>query len=82
MRFFSFLLGLCVAMLLMVNSSAEAACSGSGITWSCTAGSTSSDVQSAVNSASDGATITLANGSYSFTEVDISSKNDGTLKVK
>lgn len=79
MRIFSFLLGLCIAMLLMVNSSAEAACSGSGTTWSCTAGSTSSDVQSAVNSASDGAMITLANGSYSFTEVDISKRNGVTV---
>jgi len=43
-----------------------ATCSGSGLTWSCTAGSTNAQVQTAVNSASSGATITLANGSYSW----------------
>lgn len=43
-----------------------AACSGSGTSWNCTAGSTSTEVQTALNSASDGATITFATGSYSW----------------
>lgn len=42
------------------------ACSGSGTTWNCTSGSTAADVQGAVNAATNGATITLANGSYTW----------------
>jgi len=44
----------------------HAACSGSGTSWSCPAGSTTSDVNSAISTASDGATITFANGSYTW----------------
>ena len=67
MRLLSLLLGLCIAVLLTVNSSAEAACSGSGTTWNCTAGTTATDVSSTLSSASDGATLTFAAGSYSWT---------------
>lgn len=66
MRLLSLLLGLCIAMLLTVNSPAEAACSGSGTTWSCTAGSTASQINSALSSASNNAVITLAAGSYAL----------------
>src|SRR5262245_6320182 len=52
---------------LLWASGANAACTGSGTTWNCTAGSTAADIQSAINSSSDGATITVANGSYSWT---------------
>jgi hypothetical protein len=60
-------------------SPADAACSGSGATWTCSAGSTAAQVQSAINSASDEATITLANGSYSFAGVDLSNRNGVTV---
>src|SRR6516165_1934679 len=52
---------------LLWASGANAACTGSGTTWNCTAGSTAANIQSAINSSSDGATITVANGSYSWT---------------
>jgi hypothetical protein len=52
--------------LLATAGTASAQCSGSGTTWSCPAGSTPSQVQTAVNSASNGATITFANGTYTW----------------
>jgi len=45
---------------------ARAACSGSGTTWSCSAGAAVSDVNSVINSATDGATVTFAAGSYNW----------------
>jgi hypothetical protein len=54
------------AVILLLTSNARASCSGSGSSWSCTAGSSPAQIQSAVDSASDGATITLANGSYNL----------------
>lgn len=75
MRLLSLLLGLCIATILTINSSAEAACSGSGQTWTCTAGSTIANVQSAINSASDGATITFDPGSYNWSNGTISLSN-------
>jgi len=66
-------------VLLWSASGAQAACSGSGTTWNCTAGSTTSEINSAISSASDGATITLANGSYSFTGVLLSPRNGVTI---
>jgi hypothetical protein len=47
----------------------HAACSGSGLAWMCTAGSSASDVQDAVDGASDGATLTFAAGGYSWSEM-------------
>lgn len=52
-----------------------AVCSGAGATWSCAAGSTASQINSAISAASNQATITLANGSYSFTGVSLNGKN-------
>ena len=72
------LVGLVLVGVLWAASS-EAACSGSGLTWSCTAGSTAAQVQSAINGASDEATITLANGSYTFAGVDLSNRNGVTV---
>lgn len=48
--------------------SAWGVCTGSGITWSCPAGSTLSDIQTVISSPSsaDGMTITLAAGSYTW----------------
>jgi len=63
-------LSLCCAVFISITvlpaQSALAACSGSGTSWNCTAGSTVAQVQSAVNSATDGAVITFAAGSYSW----------------
>jgi hypothetical protein len=53
-------------ILFFLCSSAHAACTGSGLVWTCTAGSTITNVQSAVNNAADGATITFEGGSYSW----------------
>jgi hypothetical protein len=75
MRFLSLLLGLCITTVLTINSSAEAACSGSGQTWTCTAGSTIANVQSAINNASDGATVTFEAGSYNWSNGTISLSN-------
>jgi hypothetical protein len=54
------------ALLFMLALPAHAACTGSGTSWNCTAGSSVSEVQSAINSASDGATIAFAAGNYSW----------------
>ena len=55
------------AVLSVISSrQALASCSGSGLSWTCTAGSSVSQVQTAVNGASDGATISFAAGSYSW----------------
>jgi hypothetical protein len=45
---------------------AQAACTGSGTSWSCPAGASASDVNNVISSASDGATVTFAAGSYSW----------------
>lgn len=59
---------------------AFAACSGSGTVWSCPAGSSAADVQNAVNSASNNATITLANGAYIWTgTVNFSNAKGATI---
>lgn len=56
-----------VAVLsILLPSISFAACSGSGLTWTCTAGSTQANVNSAISSATDGATITFASGSYTW----------------
>ncbi len=70
---------LCLLSLLVMPVSVWAACSGSGTSWSCTSGSTSAQINSAISSASDGATITLANGSYSFTGVSLNGRNGLTV---
>lgn len=79
MRSLWLLMGLCIAMVLSVNSSAEAACSGSGTTWSCTAGSSTSQINAAISNASDGATITLAAGTYSASGILLNPRNAITL---
>lgn len=60
-----------IAGLLLVLGSipALAQCSGSGTSWTCAAGSTSAQVDAAINSASDGATITFAPGTYTVTAI-------------
>lgn len=58
---------LVVLLALLIPSLADAACSGSGVTWTCPAGSTIADVETAMASATDGATITFASGAYTWT---------------
>jgi hypothetical protein len=58
-----------------------AACSGSGVTFSCPAGSTSADVASAINAASDGAIITFASGAYSWTSTANFSNSKGATLI-
>src|SRR5262245_24665048 len=61
------ILGLAVLILVLWTPGAEAACTGSGQTWNCTAGTTIAQISSTLTSASDGATLTFAAGSYSWT---------------
>ncbi|HEU5408744.1 MAG TPA: hypothetical protein VFU48_13325, partial [Nitrospira sp.] len=81
MRLLSLLLGLWIAMLLTVNSSAEAACNGNGTTWSCTSGSTVADVNTLLANVPTRSTITFANGSYNWTSGPIQLNNLGTKGV-
>ena len=72
----------CVAGLIWMLWAipAQAACSGSGTTWSCPAGSSSSDVSTVLGNASDGATITFASGSYTWSSfVSFSNSKGATL---
>lgn len=55
-----------LAVSFLSISNAMAACTGSGMTWSCTAGTTISQVNTALSNASDGAVLTFAPGSYSW----------------
>ncbi|HRI39295.1 MAG TPA: hypothetical protein PLO50_12115, partial [Nitrospira sp.] len=64
----------------ITHSPAEAACAGSGLSWSCTAGSTSSQVQSAIDGASDGARIVFASGTYSGWSLTLSPSKGVTLQ--
>ena len=75
------LLLLVLGVMLLWASSSEAACTGSGLTWTCPAGATSSDVQAVINAASDGATVTFAAGSYAWgnTYINLSTTNGITL---
>jgi len=60
-------LGLMIVILCWWTvSGAEAACTGSGQTWSCAAGTTPSEINSTLSSASDGATLTFAAGNYTW----------------
>jgi hypothetical protein len=68
-------------ILVLCVIPAAATCSGSGTSWSCPAGATASDIQNAINGASDGATITLAAGSYNWsTWIQFSTSKGATLK--
>ncbi len=71
---------LIATFLLFAPAALVASCSGSGTTWSCTSGSTSSQVQTAIDSASNGATITFATGTYSsLSGVSLNNRNGITL---
>lgn len=64
-------LWLVLGMVLIWATTSEAACGGSGKTWSCTAGSTIAEVNSALGSATDGAIITFQSGSYTWSSGSI-----------
>lgn len=64
-----------LVFLSLSSLSVHAACSGSGTVWSCAAGSTSAQIQAAINSAPDGAVITFAPGSYTVTNGGINFSN-------
>jgi hypothetical protein len=68
------------ATSLMLALPAYAACSGAGTNWSCSAGTTASQVQSAIDSASDGAVISFAAGSYSWGGINLTNTKGVTLK--
>lgn len=77
----------CLAGLISIlgaipsSASTSGACSGSGTTWSCPSGASLTDVQTALNSAADGAVITFAAGSYNWsgTWVQFSMTKGATL---
>jgi len=56
-------------LALVIPSLADAACSGSGTTWTCTGASntTLANINTAITNSTSGATITLSNGTYSWT---------------
>jgi hypothetical protein len=72
--------GLILLTLCLWGTRADAACTGSGLVWNCSAGTTSSQVSSALSSAADGATLTFAAGSYSWNSfVNFSNSKGATL---
>lgn len=74
------LIGAIAIVLLMGWGHAEAACTGSGQAWNCTAGTTVAQVNSALSSASDGATLTFAAGNYSWaSRITLSNSKGVTL---
>ncbi len=77
LRFWAFVC--CVVSNAVVATSGWAACSGSGTSWTCTAGSTSAQVNSALDNAADGATITFAAGSYSWSGISLNNIDGVTL---
>lgn len=68
-----------VGCLLLWSVCADAACTGSGLTWNCPAGATTADVNAAISSASDTGVITFAAGAYTFTGVSLNARNGITL---
>ena len=72
---------LLLCFLLLGASGARAACTGSGTTWSCSAGTTSAQIAEALNSASDGATLTFAAGNYSWTSFTSFSNSKGATLI-
>lgn len=69
----------CILGVFGFSISTHAACSGSGLVWNCSTGSTTVQVQSAINSSSNGATITFASGNYSWSRISLNNKNGITL---
>lgn len=76
-----YVLGMVLFTLLVWASGAEADCGGSDKTWTCTAGTTSAQLQSAINSATDGATLTFAAGSYAWNSFTSFSNSKGVTLI-
>jgi hypothetical protein len=57
------------------------ACSGSGLIWNCPAGATGSDVNTAISSATSGATITFAAGAYTFSGINLFTGTKGITLI-
>jgi hypothetical protein len=76
--------GLIMALFVLLwwVSGAHAACSGSGITWSCTAGTTQAQVNTAISSATDGATLTFAAGTYTWGSTTIELPNNKGITLQ
>lgn len=68
---------LIIFALTVCEFNARAACSGSGLSFSCTAGSTAAHVETALTTAADGATITFAAGSYNWTSSPVRLNTSG-----
>lgn len=62
-------------ILGVAHGQSLAACTGSGTVYTCAAGTTPADIQTAITAASDGAILTFASGSYSWGGVD------GTFRI-
>lgn len=66
---------------LLFSGLAHAACTGSGTTWSCSSGTTSAEVSTALSGASDGATLTFSAGSYAWSSnINFSMNKAATLR--
>lgn len=65
----------------MIASVSRASCAGSGVVWSCGAGSTVSEVQTAVNGATNGAVITFSPGNYSWASAIRPSNSKGVTFI-
>src|SRR5436189_4522307 len=60
-------LGLTLVILVgFTLSDAEASCSGSVVTWTCTVGTTPAQINTTIASGTDGMTLTFASGSYAW----------------
>src|SRR3954463_8280038 len=74
------ILGVLLLVFIWSSPRAEAACTGSGVSWNCSAGTTSAQISTALGSASDGATLTFAAGAYSWNSfVSFSNTKGATL---
>lgn len=58
---------LVVAAILLTVLPAFGTCSGSGTSWTCTSGTTPAQVNTVIGSATDGAVVTFASGTYTWT---------------
>ncbi|MCS6316216.1 MAG: hypothetical protein H8K05_00215 [Nitrospira sp.] len=79
----SFWLSLALGLSMGIGwtGTSDAACSGSGLSWSCPAGATPSDVNAAIANAADGATIYFDAGAYTWggSSIDLDNTKGVTL---
>jgi hypothetical protein len=68
-------------LLVLFALPAHAACTGSGTKWACSAGSTSFQIQTALDRAADGAIITFEPGSYTVTGFSKFSNSKGATLI-